>query len=100
MRFLEGYSDARTQAFEAQERMVNAVPVQRPIDDGIENKELDSTSNTEIPTAVAFEQLVSEVQHDLACLDIDKEERELMDHFISTAKLFASLHFNHPEKDL
>ena len=104
MGFLEGYSDARAQVFGAEDRTVDAVPIHTASDDGDDDNsstnEPCSTSNVEIPTAAAFEQLVLEVQHDLACLDIDKEEKDLLDYFISTAKAFASLHFNHSAEDL
>jgi hypothetical protein len=80
--------------------MVDLDPVQMPDDDGGDNHEADSTSEVEIPTAATFEQLVHEVQHDLACLDIDKEERELINRFISTAKVFASFYFDHLVEDV
>jgi hypothetical protein len=100
MRFLEGYSDARIQAFGTQDKMVDLAPVQMSADEGGDNDEADSTPEIKIPTAATFEQLVLEVQHDLACLNIDSEERELIDHFISTAKVFASFYFNRLVEDL
>jgi hypothetical protein len=74
----------------------------RPVGDNSDHadkNEPDSASNIAMPTANAFEQLVFEVQHDLACLNIDREEQELIDHFISTAKAFASFYFNHSATD-
>lgn len=92
--FLEGYCGARVQAFKAQDKMIAPAPVQTFADNGTDDDEAGSTSEFKMPTAAAFEQMAFEVQHDLACLDIDREERELIDHFISTAKVFAAFYFN------
>ena len=103
MRFLEGYSVARTQAFRTHDKVSDPALVPTPVkhgNDHADDNELDSASDIAMPTANAFEQLVFEVQHDLACLDIDREERELIDHFISTAKAFASFYFDHSATDL
>jgi hypothetical protein len=100
MGFLEGYKVARTHAFRTQDRMSGPALIPTPVEDDADNNEPDSASNIAMPTADVFEQLVVEVQHDLACLDIDREERELIDHFISTSKAFASFYFNHSATDL
>lgn len=99
MNFLESYCDARTHALGAQEMMIDPAPVQAPADDNTDSIGPDSRSEVKVPTATAFEQMVNEVQHDLACLDIDREERELIDHFISTTKVFASFYFKHSAED-